>query len=142
MGRLLVTFLVIVSLACTGPALAATAKSHYTNGVDFFKKGYYDWAISEFTQALEINPKFAKAYAVRGVIYAAQGRFEEAIADSNKAIEINRGLALPYETRALGYYAQKRYDRAWDDVHKAQSLGYKVDNRFLQNLRKASGRQN
>jgi tetratricopeptide (TPR) repeat protein len=142
MGRLLVNLLVIVSLAWTGTALAATAESHYTNGVTFFKKGYYDRAIREFTRALEINPGFAKAYAVRGVIYAAQGRFDEAIADSDKALEINSGLALAYETRAIGYYANKRFYRAWDDVHKAQSLGYKVDARFLRNLRKASGRQN
>jgi tetratricopeptide (TPR) repeat protein len=141
MGKLLVNLLVLVSLSGAGAALAATAGSHYTKGVEFFKKRYYDQAIQEFTKAVEINPKFAKAYAVRGVIYAAQGRFNEAMADSDKALEINPRLALAYETRALGYYAKRNFDKAWYDVHKAERLGYKVNSRFLQNLRQSSGRQ-
>ena len=144
MGKLFVTFLVMASLALAG-ASAAAAESYYTNyrnGVKYMKKRQYDKAALEFTKALQANPRFANAYTLRGVAYAAGGRFDQAMADSNKAVELNPRSAMAYETRAIGYYAQKRYDKAWDDVRKAKSLGYKVDSKFLQKLRQASGRQN
>jgi len=142
MGKLLINLLVIVSLALSGTALAATAESYYNNGVEFVKARQYDRAIVEFTKALEINPGIANAYALRSLCYGARGQSDRAIADSTKALEINPRLALAYENRAIGYFAKKRFDKAWDDVHKAQSLGYNINRKFLQNLRKASRRQN
>ena len=49
-------------------------------------------------------------------------------------------LDLPY-SRGLAYYFKKEYDKSWDDIKKAQELGHQVPPKFLDNLRKASGRE-
>jgi hypothetical protein len=36
---------------------------------------------------------------------------------------------------------QKECDKSWDDIKKAQDLGYQVPPEFLDDLRKASGRE-
>jgi len=40
------------------------------------------------------------------------------------------------------YYLSEEYDKSWRDIRKAQDLGYKVSPEFLEDLRKASGREN
>ena len=42
---------------------------------------------------------------------------------------------------ALSYFEKKDYDRAWQDVHKAEELGAKINPKFLEDLKKASGRE-
>jgi tetratricopeptide (TPR) repeat protein len=112
-------------------------------GVAYAGKGRSAQAIADFTQALQINPRFAQAYYSRGVIYLTRGQFDQAIADFSKILAPNSGLAhAAYHHRAIGYYKKREFAKAWDDVQKAQSLGCKVDPKFLQVLRKASGRQN
>lgn len=81
------------------------------------------------------------AYANRGVTFAKKRQYDQAISDLTKAIEINPGLAMAYNIRAAAFWGRREYKKAWDDVHKAQNLGYRVDTRFLKDLRKASGRQ-
>jgi hypothetical protein len=39
------------------------------------------------------------------------------------------------------YYLKKKYDQAWADVHKVEGLGYAVHSKFLDALKKASGRE-
>jgi len=40
------------------------------------------------------------------------------------------------------YYFQREYEKSWKDVEKAQYLGQRIDPKFLDDLRKASGRKN
>jgi tetratricopeptide (TPR) repeat protein len=105
------------------------------------RKSQYDKAISDYSKAIEINPKSALTYNNRGNVYAAKGQYDKAISDYNKAIEINPSDAGAYNNRAIAYSDKGQYDKAWDDVHKAESLGYKVHPGFLRALRQASGRQ-
>ena len=105
------------------------------------KKGQLDQAISDYTQALEINPKYDKAYYNLGITFAKKGLLDQAISNYNQAIEINPRLAEAYNNRGVTYYFKKEYEKAWRDVEKAQSLGHQIHPKFLDELRKASGRQ-
>jgi hypothetical protein len=44
--------------------------------------------------------------------------------------------------RGVAYYSRQEYEKSWDDIKKAQNLGYKIPLEFLEELRKASGKQN
>ena len=71
----------------------------------------------------------------------AKGQYDKAIADFNKALQINPMLAVAYGNRGRAHYFMKEYDKSWDDIKKAQDLGYQIPPEFLDDLRKASGRE-
>jgi hypothetical protein len=50
-------------------------------------------------------------------------------------------LAKAYYKRGIVYYVKKERDKSWQDVKKAQSLGYQIPPKFLEDLRKAPGRE-
>lgn len=114
--------------------------SYNNRGNAYEDQGSIEQAISDYNKVIEINPKSAAAYNNRGNAYEDQGSIEQAISDYNKAIEINPALAQAYNNRGRVYYEEKEYDKAWADVHKVESLGYKVNLRFIEELKKASGR--
>jgi len=110
-------------------------------GVELGMKGQYDQAILDFNKALKINPGYADVYNNRGIAYGGKGQYDQAILNFNKALEINPGYADAYYNRGIVYYSKKEYAKSWDDIKKAQDLGGQIPPKFLEDLRKASGRQ-
>lgn len=82
-----------------------------------------------------------QTYNNRGIAYAKKGQYDQAISDFNKVLEINPGDANAHWNRGYAYYFKREYKKSWEDVKKAQSLGLQIHPEFLDNLRKASGRQ-
>jgi len=142
MRKLLANFLLPVLLALPGAAWADTAEFYHNKGVELLDRGQLNQAVANFNKALEKNPKSGKTYAIRGQIYLEQGLVDQAMSDSAVALKLDPRLAIAHNTLAIGYFRKGNFDQAWDHVRKGQSLGYKFDDRFLRNLRNASGRQN
>jgi tetratricopeptide (TPR) repeat protein len=94
------------------------------------------------TQQKQVESKDAQFYNNRGIGNAAKGQYDQAVSDFTMALEINPRDALAYYHRARACYFKKEYDKSWRDIRKAQDLGYKVPLKFLDDFRKASGRQN
>jgi tetratricopeptide (TPR) repeat protein len=119
-----------------------SSKEYYNRGMARFEKGENDRAISDFTKAIKMNPRYGMAHYYRAMAYLHEQQYDQAIADYTKAIEIDpQRFAVAYAERALIYFVKKEYDKAWEDVHKAQSLGQEVREGFLKALREASGRK-
>ena len=116
--------------------------AYCNRGIAYYKKGQHDQAISDCNKALEINPRYTDAYYNRGSAYRRKGQHDQAIADYSKVLEIDPRYAGAYFNRGVAYYFKKEYDKSWDDIKKAQDLGLKIPAKFLDDLRKASGRQN
>jgi len=117
------------------------AEAYNNRGVVYRRKGQYDRAISDYNKALEINPRDAEAYNNRGVAYSIKGQYDRAISDYSQAVEINQRFAEGYYGRGICYYYQKQYDKSWGDINKAQGLGLTIPPQFLDDLRRASGRE-
>ena len=144
---LVITITFVLSLfSCAStqqkPSESEDANLYYNRGHAYGEKGQYDREIADYTRAIEIDPMFAKAYNNRGVAYGKKTQYDQAIADFNKAIEIDPKFAKAYNNRGVAYYYKKEYDKSWDDVKRAQNLGYQIPTKFLDDLQKASGRQN
>ena len=120
---------------------AETAEEYYNSGNACYKQGNYDQAISDYTKTIEINPNIVEAYNNRGGAYIHKGKYEQAISDCTMAIKLEPDYAYAYNNRAGAYYDKKEYDKAWADVHKAEELGATVDSQFLEDLKKASGKE-
>jgi len=94
------------------------------------------------TQQKQIGSRDAEVYYKQGSDYLIRGQYDQALSDLNKALEINPRYAEAYSNRGVAYYLKREYEKSWEDVKKAQSLGYQIHPKFLDDLRKASGRQN
>lgn len=116
------------------------AAAYNSRGVSYAQKGKLDQAISDLSKAIELHPDYDQAYYNRGVSYNEKGDLNQAVSDYNKAIELNPDYDAAYNNRAVTYFLLREYAKAWDDVHKAESLGYKVSPKFLDSLKKTSGR--
>ena len=79
-------------VACT--ALIASGKEDSENqavaynsrGIAFAMKGQQDQAITDFNQAIQLEPDYAGAFSNRANAYAARGEFDRALADYDRAI--------------------------------------------------------
>jgi len=75
-------------------------------GLNYYKQGEYDLAVTEFSRALLVNPDFAMAYYNRAVAYSQKGQFNKAISDYNKAIEADPKFAEAFYNRGTIFTEQ------------------------------------
>ena len=99
------------------------AALHRVRGLDFYKKSDYDHAISEYTEAITLDPNNdfanASAYYYRGLAYHHKYEYDQAIRDFNKAILLNPTKAAAYYYRGVAYYHKNEYDNAILDFNEA-----------------------
>lgn len=55
----------------------------------------YEASLSDFSQALDLQPSYSRAKAERGFVLYKLGRFQEALEDVNAAIEANKEFGFP-----------------------------------------------
>ncbi|MDR1811621.1 MAG: tetratricopeptide repeat protein, partial [Candidatus Fibromonas sp.] len=102
------------------------AEAYYKRGVEYYEKKDYDKAISEFTEAIRLNPKYAEAYYIRGRMYILKEDYDIAISDLNEAIRLKRNYAEAYKMRGFTYRLKGDYDKAISDLNEAIRLNPKI----------------
>jgi len=55
------------------------ADAYIDRGYSYEKKGLYDQAISDYTKAIEINPKYVLTFYYKALSYEKAGRIDEAL---------------------------------------------------------------
>jgi len=94
----------------------------FDQGVNRYQAGDVMGAIALWSQAIEIDPKYASAYNGRGIAYKNLKRYEEAIADYTRAIDIAPNDAYAYNCRGIAYSDLKRYEEAIADYTRAMEI--------------------
>ena len=105
----------------------------------YHEKVQYDKAVSEFTDAIEMNPGDAAAYCNRGAAHAKTGRYDWAISDYSKALEINPQFAKAFYNRGVAYYRKGQHNLAISDYARAIEIDpqlRKQDDLFVRVIRK------
>jgi tetratricopeptide (TPR) repeat protein len=141
--------------------------AYYIKGAAYANENNMQQAISNYNEAIRLKPDYIEVYADRALAYAYKDKIDQAkidpnspavyiniginklnkadydlaIADCNKAIEISPKYVNAYTTRAKIYILGNDFDKAWSDVHKAEELGGAINPAFLEELKKASGRE-
>jgi tetratricopeptide (TPR) repeat protein len=95
------------------------AREHCDNGLGYYHAKKYDKAISEFTEAIRLDPDNSYYIKTRGIIYRASGDLARAFADLNEAIRIRPDYAAALVERGITHAAKKDFDRAIGDYTKA-----------------------
>lgn len=85
----------------------------------------YQGAITNYSQALQINPKNAQIYFKRAEIHHHLGNFQNAINDYSQAIYINPKDAYSYNNRGIIYEKFGYIDYAINDYEKALKINPK-----------------
>jgi tetratricopeptide (TPR) repeat protein len=87
-----------------------------------YQQGKSDLALSDYNQALNINPRLAEAYNNRGFLYYQQGKSDLALSDFNQALNINPRYATAYNNRGTLYYYRLEREKAIRDLRQAAEL--------------------
>jgi len=99
------------------------AALHSVYGLEFYKNKDYDHAISEYNEAIRLDPNndFANAsvYYYRGLAYYYKREYDRAVRDFNRAILLNPVVANAYYYRGIAYCHKEEYDNAIRDFSQA-----------------------
>jgi tetratricopeptide (TPR) repeat protein len=89
----LIFFILTIFIGCAAThETKEDAEAYYNRGNAYKKNGQYDKAISDFTKAIEINPRHADAYYTRGVVYYYKKDYEKALDDFYKAQKLGNNV--------------------------------------------------
>ena len=99
-------------------------------GSAYGRKGDYDRAIADSTEAIRLDPKDAHAYNNRGHAYYGKGDYDRAIGDYTEAIRLDPKDAKVFENRGVAYNLKGDFDRAIADSTEAIRLDPKFANAF------------
>ena len=98
------------------------AIAYLNRGLEYFDKGYYDQAISDYSASVALDPKNADVYNNRGNAYQAKRDYASAIGDFDMAISLNPRHALAYNNRGIAHSNRGEFDRAIASYDEAIGL--------------------
>ena len=84
----------------------------------------YDRAISDITEAIQLNLKDAKVFYFRGVAYFRNGAYERAVGDFTETIRLDPKNAEAFYYRGRAHRAKRDYGLAISDYTVAVEKGY------------------
>jgi tetratricopeptide (TPR) repeat protein len=87
-------------------------------GKEYLDKGFFEFAIDIFTQAINLDPKYFDIYNLRGMAYGDASEFEDSIADFGVYIALHDDSS-GYCNRGLSYWYNGMLDKAIDDFNTA-----------------------
>jgi tetratricopeptide (TPR) repeat protein len=94
----------------------------YNRGCAHHKNKEYYEAISEYTEAIRLEPDYADAYTNRGNAYLENKDSDKAITDYTDVIRLKPDDPRAYFIRGLAHYFKNDYDKAISDYTEAIRL--------------------
>ncbi|MBC7652183.1 MAG: tetratricopeptide repeat protein, partial [Deinococcales bacterium] len=94
------------------------ARVAYLHGLYNYRSNNTLAALTSFTKAIELNPKFESAYIARSYAFNAKGMTDKAIEDVTAYIKLKPSDGEGYDQRAAYYFAKKDYANALADFDK------------------------
>ncbi len=109
-----------------GEALIAYQRANLKNypevTLESEKTFFFNTAITESQQALQLNPNYPQAHLLLGKIYLIQGKKPEAIQEIHQALALDPNFRDGYISLAQIYLADKSYDQAEASLLKLVEL--------------------
>jgi Tfp pilus assembly protein PilF len=110
------------ALSTATPTPATGTNAYLESGRDALRKRNYDEAISDFTEAIRLDPNYALAYLYRGGAYDSKGNHEKAITELTEAIRLDPKSVFAYVARGYAYSNDGNLEKAISDYNEAIRL--------------------
>ena len=104
------------------PTTDGDAEAAFTRGYASYAENDYEKSISDYTEAIRLQPDYADAYNNRGLAYDHHSEYDKAISDYNAAIRLDPNDARYYNNRGFACDDNKEYDQAISDYNNAIRL--------------------
>ena len=92
----------------------------FTNrGLAYKRKGQWDQAIADYSEAIRLKSDDAQVFNNRGNAHFHKGQLERAIKDYDDAIRLKPDLAVAFSNRGNVYRKKGQFDRAIEEYDKA-----------------------
>jgi tetratricopeptide (TPR) repeat protein len=92
---------------------------YYNRGAAFAESQRFDDAISDYSQAIQVDSRFARAFHNRGSAYAEKGDLDKAVDDYTKALRLGPGVYYAYHARGRMYLKKRQFAQAIEDFTDA-----------------------
>ena len=120
------------SVATSPPASVIPADEAINRGKAATAREDWDSAITEFTEAVRLDPKHTEAYYGRGVAYEGKCNYDKAIADYDEAVRLDPNKATAFCNRGRVYGEKREWDKAIADLSEAIRLNPKYARAYFQ----------
>ncbi len=107
-------FLFVISLN----SMAQTAEDDFKEGEARSKQRNFLAAISEYSKAIDKNPKFWNAYVKRAFCYGLTEQYDKAVEDYTVAIAAEPEKIYSYQSRGSAHYKLGHFEEALADFNK------------------------
>ncbi|MEM9821711.1 MAG: tetratricopeptide repeat protein [Bacteroidota bacterium] len=97
--------------------------------------GQFQAALKDVTTYLKLKPYDAKMWFESAITKRRLGQTAASIADFDRAISLDQQMAVFYLERGKAHMASGNKTQATQDIQRAQSMGAKVDQTLLQQIR-------
>jgi tetratricopeptide (TPR) repeat protein len=97
-------------------------RAHFQRGQLYQQEGDLERALSDYTEAIELQPTIAEVYAFRATVYFSLEDFEAALADYELALEYDAGQAAYYLAAGIVQTQLEAYDAAIESFTTALEL--------------------
>jgi len=118
------SFILFLSLVFGSSAWAESqeARDHYNRGVIYQSQGRFEEAISEYQEAIALEPQYGWAWSNLGNAWLSWEKVEQAIECFHKAIEIDPRDPTFHNNLGYAYSRQGKSDSARTEYETAVSL--------------------
>jgi len=102
-AMLIIALMLLLPSAAAAQSLTSrtdSAWSYVNRANDWYLRGEFERALSDYTLAISFDPHLAWAYLNRAIVRSAKGDRELALADCNRALELDPRLPAGWSLRS------------------------------------------
>lgn len=132
--RYVTALIIVLMLGSACGSKQETAKEHFRQGWIYAEKGFWDEALSEFKDAVRLDPIDARAHHSLGVAYARKNMWDLALDEFKEAVRLEPELPQPHYGLGTAYVRKGDRQGALEQYRWLKGTAPMLANRLLKRI--------